>query len=576
MLPWQLRTTKFNPEGIPMRRDASRRLKQNRVLLDLESLETRVPASEQIGTVVTMATLYGGSALLAHMAAPLSPGLSPAARSRESMSLVDPTATVALVPGSEPSPDQPAFVSPGSQAQLVITTEEAIPPRPPEDPILGTSLLANSLPDLADLSPNTAPSRLNHPHAPIGRDAEGHGETPQAGGIPETAPHGAEQQAPSGATPSQETGSASSPSLSPGSTLPTLPSTLPGSSKTSPAGLPAAPTPAGVPGSVASSPQKRSSGHDSSPPTSGGQLWVLDANKAIVVTPGVTQHDFSTWTVDLRAQVSGVTVSSYSWDLSHASDATNISGQSSYRVQFTWASFTGAARTDTITMTTTNVDNSHLTQTLTFLVASTTSPAWTSTPPTSAGTWPTVLPPDALTGQQEAVGNGPYYTLGLNAGDFQTGFTLPSYHPSVAPLSLVYSSAAAYPMPIFVTHYQLDPTTAAPPTVKAKLKLNGVTGQVFYYNTASLNPGDIMAIALQGNATGLTTGRYSYDVIVTANYATPIQYDYSGSVDIVNDASSSFGAGWSPANVEQLWPVSGGVLLDEGGGLSLWFANGQI
>jgi hypothetical protein len=124
-------------------------------------------------------------------------------------------------------------------------------------------------------------------------------------------------------------------------------------------------------------------------------MWVLDANNALVITPGVTQTDFSTYPVDLRAQVSGGTVTSYSWDLSSAPDATSVSGTSSYRLQFTWASFTGADRTDTITVTE-NMGASHLSQTLTFDVVSTSSPAYTATPPASASTWPTVLPPDAM------------------------------------------------------------------------------------------------------------------------------------------------------------------------------------
>src|SRR5207302_151733 len=75
-------------------------------------------------------------------------------------------------------------------------------------------------------------------------------------------------------------------------------------------------------------------------------LWILDANNALVVTPGVTQTDFSTYAVDLRAQVAGGTVTSYSWDLTNAPDATSVSGTSTYRLQFTWGSFTGADRTD--------------------------------------------------------------------------------------------------------------------------------------------------------------------------------------------------------------------------------------
>jgi len=39
---------------------------------------------------------------------------------------------------------------------------------------------------------------------------------------------------------------------------------------------------------------------------------VLDINKAIVVTPGVPENEFSTWPVSLMMQVSGATVSTLS------------------------------------------------------------------------------------------------------------------------------------------------------------------------------------------------------------------------------------------------------------------------
>src|SRR5207245_3835638 len=85
----------------------------------------------------------------------------------------------------------------------------------------------------------------------------------------------------------------------------------------------------------------------------------------------------------------------------------------------------------------------------------------------------------------------------------------------------------------------------------------------------------IMQIPLQGDATGLATGRYSWSIAVTANYGTPVTTTYSGNVDIVNSSSSPFGAGWSLNVLERIWPVTGGVILELPGGLSLWFANGQ-
>jgi hypothetical protein len=239
------------------------------------------------------------------------------------------------------------------------------------------------------------------------------------------------------------------------------------------------------------------------------------------LTPGVIEHDFATYAVDLRAQVSGATVQTDSWDVSQAPDATAVTGQSTYRLQFTWRSFTGAARSNQITLTTTNVGGGGLSQTLTFSVIATDSPAWSSTPPTSVSTWPTVLPPDALTARQETV-DSQYYRLGLATGEVQTSHTLPAYNPGVPPLTLLYSSTAADRLPIFLEHYQLDPSQSAPATVTAQLTLNSVAGPVTTYTTSLLNPGDILEIAVQGNASSLTTGRYAYSLTVTANYVPPV------------------------------------------------------
>lgn len=140
----------------------------------------------------------------------------------------------------------------------------------------------------------------------------------------------------------------------------------------------AAPSPSGTRPGLSAGPSPGLSGGGFSffeplslPGPSGDPLWVLDANDAIAVTPGVVEHEFSGWSVDLRAQVSGATVASYSWDLSQAPDAVNVTGQNGYRLQFTWASFQGSARTDTIRITTTNTDATQLTQTRTFQVAGT-------------------------------------------------------------------------------------------------------------------------------------------------------------------------------------------------------------
>jgi YD repeat-containing protein len=309
-------------------------------------------------------------------------------------------------------------------------------------------------------------------------------------------------------------------------------------------------------------------------------MYVLDANKGIVVTPGTADNEFSNWAMDLRMQVSGASVTSYSWDLTNAPDATSASGTSTYNLTFTWANFTGSARTDTIIAKQTPSGGTQVTQTLTFTVASTSSPAYVSTPPTNYGNWANPLSPDALnimqqTQQSFGCSCGDHIDVGLAGGDLQANVVMPAYNPGVPRLGLVYDSIAANTLPIFVTHFQIDPSQAVPPTVKAQLTFNGVAGTTVWYTTSSLNPGDIMEIPLQGDATALSTGRYSWSIAVTANYGTPVTTTYSGNVDIVNSSGSPFGAGWTLNDLQRIWPVTGGVVLELPGGLSLWFANGQ-
>ncbi len=128
---------------------------------------------------------------------------------------------------------------------------------------------------------------------------------------------------------------------------------------------------------------------------SGDPLYVLDMNDGDTTTANVTLNSFSNWSEDLLAQVAGATVTRYSWSLSGPPDLTSVSGTTTANLQGTWANFSGAARTDTITVTET-AGASHLSQTMTFLVASTSSPAYAATRPTTSSTWPSVITPDQI------------------------------------------------------------------------------------------------------------------------------------------------------------------------------------
>jgi RHS repeat-associated protein len=531
--------------------------------LDFDVLEARVPVSEGVGPLLTVSAL-NTAALLAQPAA---------AAPAQPYQVVDAAGARALAEAASQAPN------PMPYAQVVSAAAPERPAAPqPETASSGpwAPFATGDEALFAALGAGSFGSQdTGGPQPPSGAALlDAGGGVPAAATAGDVGAGGASGGVTSPATSESNTGPGAAAPVS-ASLDPAVAGALGGISQPTTGGIsqPTTGTAPAIQNRFRPIPGGGGTGPSSSTSSSSSTLWVLDANKAIVVTPGIVHHDFATWAVDLRAQVRDATVASYSWDLSSAPDATSVSG-SSYRLQFTWASFTGAARTDTITLTVTDTSSNQQTQTLTFRVASTTSPAWASSSPTSASTWPSVLPPDASTAGQDLI-TRQYYSLGLNTGEVLTGHTLPAYNPGVPALGLVYSSLAADPRPVFIAHYPLDPSQAVPATVSARLTLNGTAGSTFYYDTSPLNPGDILQIALQGDATGLSTGRYSYSIAVTANYGTPVTTTYSGSVDVVNEASSPFGSGWTLANVQRLWPVTGGALLEMAGGLSLWFAAGS-
>jgi hypothetical protein len=63
----------------------------------------------------------------------------------------------------------------------------------------------------------------------------------------------------------------------------------------------------------------------------GDDLFVLHWNDGLVMFEGVADHEKAGESVELRAQVTDAAVQSYSWDLSQAPNATNVTETSSYR-----------------------------------------------------------------------------------------------------------------------------------------------------------------------------------------------------------------------------------------------------
>src|SRR5439155_1526757 len=121
---------------------------------------------------------------------------------------------------------------------------------------------------------------------------------------------------------------------------------------------------------------------------------------------------------------------------------------------------------------------------------------------------------------------------------------------------------------------EINPSSGIPNTVSARLQFDGTWAPSYYYSTSTFIPGDILQIALQVDAGSRATGRYSYTVETTAHYTgSDVTSTSSGSITIVNEGSSPFGQGWTLDLVDRLFPVTGGVILNQGAGNSLWFAG---
>jgi RHS repeat-associated protein len=308
------------------------------------------------------------------------------------------------------------------------------------------------------------------------------------------------------------------------------------------------------------------------------QVSVLDNNAGVILYPGVQQLATLNGWMDLVAQVSGATVSSYSWNTTGL-QANTISGNSTDQLNFRWESSNEAdvGVPATITLAVTDTSAQTLTYTYDFWIPGTGNPASGSGGGTNA-TWATSLAPS----QELLSASGfPSDNASVDAlsGSLDTEIDLPSYNPNVPALALTYDSLAAQPEPMITVENTLTSATV-PSQVSAQLTFNGGTALTkYYYNTSTgtstLNPGDVQQITLQAtNATTLATGRYTYSAQVVDIGTTVPTLTYSGGTNVLNYSGNAFGAGWTLQGLEQIIPASGGVILDLGDdGRTLWFAT---
>jgi len=305
--------------------------------------------------------------------------------------------------------------------------------------------------------------------------------------------------------------------------------------------------------------------------------YVIDWNDGLTLSTSATEYESEGDSVDLRAQTQGAPVLSYEWDLSAAPEATYVSGEDTYHLTFRWADvIDGNSSINQITLTITYEDYSQTVLDYQFEVINDGSADGGSggsgggSPPESVSR-PEVLTPDVISDAAATIA-GDGYAVAPATGELITSHFVPSYGPAAPAVGLAYNSEAAGPGPIFLDRYELDPSRGIPDTVSARLTFNGVTGQEYYYTASDLNPGDIVQIALQADAGSLPTGRYAWQIDVTADYTGQhVTTTNTGVVTVVNYSASPVGRGWQPAGLTRLYPLADGAILDLGTGHSLWF-----
>ena len=179
-------------------------------------------------------------------------------------------------------------------------------------------------------------------------------------------------------------------------------------------------------------------------------LYTLDYNQGTVLFPGGYQLATLMGNMDLRAQTSGATGVTYSWNTTDL-DADDISGTSTYDLTFTWP-MTSSGGTDSVTLTATDGGGQQESQTYYFVVPAGTSGSGGST------TWPTTLPPNTVVSSAPSW-SGDGVSVNADSGALDTTLTLPTYNPNVPALALTYDSLTANPAP----HHRRRPTRSIRP-----------------------------------------------------------------------------------------------------------------
>jgi RHS repeat-associated protein len=135
-------------------------------------------------------------------------------------------------------------------------------------------------------------------------------------------------------------------------------------------------------------------------------------------------------------------------------------------------------------------------------------------------------------------------------GDLLVSHGLPAYATmgQERALTLLYSSAQAVPKPIVVA--SVTEASLIPSQVFVRLSLNGIPKDSAFYNGWG---NGTRQIAIAHDAVADSTGIYPFTLLVRNIFAGSVQdATLSDTLIVVNRTGSLYGAGWSPAGVEEL------------------------
>ena len=261
-------------------------------------------------------------------------------------------------------------------------------------------------------------------------------------------------------------------------------------------------------------------------------LYTLDYIQGTVLFPGGYQLATLDGNVDLRAQTSGTTGVTYSWNTSNLDRRHQHQRRQHLRPDLHLADKQFGVYVDSVTLTATNASSQQEIQTYYFVV-----PAGSTSASAGTAAWPTTLSPDTV-GASAPSWSGDGVSVNADSGALDTTITLPSYNPNVPALALTYDSLTANPDADHrrAPHARPDPGGPVRGQRHVDVQRDRAHDLVLQHEPvhARRRPADR---APGTNATSLAHRPVRYSVqVVDDRSGTPTTFTYSGTATVLNQS----------------------------------------